>query len=58
MMLDYDPEGAVENVGDALGLLREATRRGRHGAVQGVLEARGRETGGWRGEISGDDVRT
>jgi len=50
LQLTYDPEGFLENVGDALGLVS--------GRVQGDLERykefierRGRETGTWRGEI-------
>jgi uncharacterized membrane protein len=50
--MNYDPEGLVENFGDFLGVV------GRR--VQGDLERfkqfiqlRGRETGGWRGEIHG-----
>ena len=50
LQLEYDPEGAVENVGDAVGAV---SRR-----VSGDLErfkefiaARQRETGAWRGEI-------
>jgi uncharacterized membrane protein len=53
--LAYEPEGIVENVGDALGLLS--------GRVQGDLdrfrdfiEKRGAETGAWRGEIHGGSV--
>jgi uncharacterized membrane protein len=53
--LAYEPEGVVENIGDALGLLS--------GRVQGDLdrfrdfiEKRGTETGAWRGEIHGGAV--
>ena len=57
LMLDYEPEGQVEKIGDALGVV--------HRRVQGdmqrfkeFIEARGRETGAWRGEIHVDgDVR-
>jgi hypothetical protein len=48
--MSYEPEGAVENVGDALGVLS--------GRVQNTvedfkkfIEKRGRETGAWRGEV-------
>jgi uncharacterized membrane protein len=57
LMLDYDPEGAVEEIGDALGLV-ERRIEGDMKRFKEFLEARGRETGGWRGEIHGDDVRT
>lgn len=50
LQIDYDPEGAAENVGDAVGMV--------HGRVDGDLrrfkdfvESRQRETGAWRGEI-------
>lgn len=50
LALDYEPEGFLENVGDALGFVS--------GRVQGDLdrfkafiESRGAETGAWRGEI-------
>ena len=50
LMIDYQPLGAVEKIGDALGLVS--------GRVEGDLrrfkifiEKRGVETGGWRGEI-------
>jgi len=52
LALDYEPEGFLENVGSALGLVS--------GRVQGDLnrfkefiESRGAETGAWRGEIHG-----
>lgn len=52
LRLNYEPEGFVENAGDFLGVV------GRR--VQGDLERfkqfiqlRGRESGGWRGEIHG-----
>lgn len=50
LVMTYEPEGVVENVGDALGFVS--------GKVEGDLkrfkefiENRGRETGAWRGEI-------
>ncbi len=52
LTLNYQPESATEKMGDALGLVS--------GKVEGDLkrfkefiEERGRETGGWRGEIHG-----
>ncbi|HYZ73065.1 MAG TPA: SRPBCC family protein, partial [Chthoniobacterales bacterium] len=51
----YEPEGLLEKTGDALGIPS--------GRVQGDLERfrtfieeRGRETGGWRGEIEGENT--
>jgi len=55
LTLTYEPEGVVEHVGDALGVVS--------GRVEGdlkrfkeYLESRGRETGAWRGEIHGSHV--
>ena len=51
----YDPEGFVENVGDALGI---ADRRvaGDLERFKEFIESRGQETGAWRGSI--DDSHT
>jgi uncharacterized membrane protein len=50
LIIDYQPLGAVEKIGDALGLVS--------GKVEGDLqrfkdfiEKRGRESGSWRGEV-------
>ncbi len=50
LQMDYDPEGAVENVGDALGAvsLRVAGDLQR---FKEFIEARGQETGAWRGQV-------
>jgi uncharacterized membrane protein len=50
IMLDYDPEGFVEEVGDALGLVKRRVR-GDMERFKEFIEARGQETGGWRGQI-------
>jgi uncharacterized membrane protein len=55
LLLDYDPEGAVEEVGDALGFVKRRVA-GDMDRFKEFLEARGRETGGWRGEVHGGDV--
>ena len=56
LTMGYEPEGPIENAGDALGVLS--------GRVENTLEQfkkfieeRGRETGGWRGEVH-DSRRT
>jgi uncharacterized membrane protein len=54
MMLDYEPEGPVEKVGDALGVVRRRIQ-GDMQRFKEFIEARGRETGAWRGEIHADD---
>lgn len=53
--MGYEPEGAVENLGDALGFV---TRRveGDLKRFKEFIESRDQETGGWRGEIHGDNV--
>jgi uncharacterized membrane protein len=51
----YEPEGVTENVASALGLL-SARVQGDLERFRDFMEERGRATGGWRGEIHGDDV--
>ena len=50
LQVDYDPEGIVETVGDAMGVVS-----GRVGGdlerFKDFIESRQRETGGWRGEV-------
>ena len=50
LMLDYDPSGPVETIGDKLGLVRRRVRADME-RFKEFIEARGRETGAWRGEI-------
>ena len=50
LQLDYEPEGVVENVGSALGVV-ERRVAGDLERFKEFIESRGRETGGWRGEI-------
>ncbi len=50
LQLDFEPEGVVEQAGDALGFVkRRAT--GDLGRFKEFIEARGAETGAWRGEV-------
>lgn len=56
LLMEYDPKGFVENVGDALGAVS--------GKVEGDLkhfkefiESRGHETGSWRGKIQSGEAR-
>jgi uncharacterized membrane protein len=51
LQLDYDPEGVVENVGDAVGVV-SARVRGDLTRFKDFIEQRGRETGAWRGSIN------
>lgn len=48
--MSYDPEGFVENVGDTLGLVSRRVE-GDLQRFKDFIEARGSETGEWRGEI-------
>jgi uncharacterized membrane protein len=50
LQLEYDPDGVVDNVGDALGFVSARV----HGDLERFkvfIESRGTETGAWRGEI-------
>jgi uncharacterized membrane protein len=50
LQLEYDPEGALENVADAVGVV-SARVKGDLQRFKEFIEARGVETGAWRGEI-------
>src|SRR5262244_1749753 len=50
LQMEYDPEGMVEGVGDAVGVV--ATRvKGDLQRFKAFIEDRGQETGAWRGEV-------
>jgi ribosome-associated toxin RatA of RatAB toxin-antitoxin module len=52
LVMAYEPEGAIENIGDALGVMSgrvEHTVRD----FKKFIEQRGQETGAWRGEVHG-----
>ncbi|GBG13505.1 uncharacterized protein NMK_1055 [Novimethylophilus kurashikiensis] len=48
--LDYDPQGFVENIGDALGMVSRRVE-GDLRRYKALLESRGSETGAWRGRV-------
>ena len=50
LQLEYDPQGFVENVGDALGAVSSRVQ-GDLERFKEFIEKRGRETGGWRGQV-------
>jgi uncharacterized membrane protein len=54
LVMAYEPEGAIENIGDALGLFTTRVESSVEGFKE-FIESRGRETGAWRGEV--DDGR-
>src|SRR5688572_5578854 len=55
LQLDVDPEGFVESAGDALGFIR-CRATGDLERFRDMIEARGSETGAWRGDVSNDDT--
>jgi uncharacterized membrane protein len=50
LQLEYEPEGVVENVGDAIGVVSRRVA-GDLERFKEFVEGRGGETGAWRGEI-------
>jgi uncharacterized membrane protein len=54
--IDHDPEGIAENLASAFGVfagqVKADLKRFKH-----FIESRGVETGAWRGEIHGQDVK-
>jgi hypothetical protein len=51
LKIDADPEGPIENIGDALGFLGRQVR-GDLGRFKEFIESRGTATGAWRGEVN------
>jgi uncharacterized membrane protein len=56
LQLDIDPEGIVETVGDKLGFI-DRRAAGDMKRFKEFIEARGSETGAWRGEVDRPDQR-
>ena len=50
LQLDYEPEGAVETAGDAMGLV-ERRVKGDLSRFKEFIESRGEASGSWRGRI-------
>jgi uncharacterized membrane protein len=50
LALEYEPDGPVESAGDALGLVGRRVK-GDMERFKAFIEARGHETGGWRGRV-------
>jgi uncharacterized membrane protein len=50
LQLDAEPEGVVEKVGDAAGVLKRRVK-GDLERFKELIEARGVESGAWRGEV-------
>jgi uncharacterized membrane protein len=52
LAMEYEPQGAVENVGDKLGVLSARVQNSVEDFKK-FIESRGQETGAWRGEVHG-----
>jgi uncharacterized membrane protein len=50
VQIDFEPEGMIENVGDALGVVERRTK-GDLERFKQFIESRGMETGAWRGDV-------
>ena len=50
LQMEYDPQGAVENIGDMLGVVSRRVA-GDLERFKAFIETRGQETGAWRGEV-------
>jgi uncharacterized membrane protein len=50
LQMDFEPEGVVEKVGDRLGVVTHRVK-GDLERFKSFIEARGSETGAWRGEV-------
>ena len=50
VQLDTEPEGLVEQAGDKLGVVKRRVK-GDLGRFKELIEARGTESGAWRGEV-------
>ena len=50
LQLDHDPQGFVETVGDALGIIQRRAK-GDLENFKKFIESRGVEEGGWRGDV-------
>ncbi len=52
LTMEYEPQGVIENVGDKLGVM-SARVQNTVEDFKTFIENRGRESGGWRGEVHG-----
>lgn len=57
LKLHFDPEGALENLGAALGVVSRRVT-GDLKRFKKFMEARSKETGAWRGEIRGKVIKS
>ena len=54
LAMEYEPQGITEKVGDALGAMGMSVQRSVDDFKR-FIESRGREQGGWRGDVRGGD---
>ncbi len=54
LQMEYEPEGLAEKAADVLGVVKRRAK-GDLERFKEMIEARGRETGAWRGEIDRPD---
>ena len=52
LTMEYQPETAVEKAGNAVGLVSAKVEKAVE-KFKDLVEKRGAETGGWRGEVKG-----
>lgn len=57
LSMAYDPHGLVENIGDSLGIVQMRIERSLV-AFKKFIEARGGDTGGWRGKVENSTVKS
>lgn len=57
VQMQYEPVGVAERAGDMLGMVTRQVK-GDLDRFKKFIEARGHETGGWRGKIEQPDVRS
>ena len=56
VQMDYEPEGAVERVGSAVGAAERQVEQDLE-RFKELIESRGQETGAWRGEVEQNKVQ-
>jgi uncharacterized membrane protein len=56
LIMAYEPQGATEHIGDALGLLNTRVEKSVQ-QFKKYIESRGAEDGGWRGEVRDSRAR-
>ena len=54
LTMEYEPQGLLENIGDALGAMGSNVQSSVEGFKR-YIESRGAEEGGWRGEVHGGE---